>query len=116
MLTPIPLADLGADLDTDPEHEDLQADGHPLHAGLSPRLLLACGIVTDDTATLRLYRYDAELARWVPSKVEAETVNPATDSGVFEMRFTCAEISGRYALVQESGDGEVTYVFRPGQV
>lgn len=110
-LTPIALAALGASLDALPTAAGVTGK----HAGISPKLLVACGVVTSATAGLRLYRYDSELGRWVPSAVARATVDPAVDGGVFELRFNTAEISGLYALVNETATGTVSYVFRSGQ-
>jgi hypothetical protein len=116
LLTPILLSALGDDLDAALDADGLLAeDDTPLHAGMSPLLLVACGVVSEDTATLRLYRHDEELGRWVPSAVAADVVDPEEDAGVFELRYNTAGIPGRYALVQEDGDGEVEYVFRSGR-
>lgn len=115
-MKPIALADLGAGLDAALTAAALQdSDGRPLHVSMSPPLLAACGRVTTSTAGLRLYRYDEELARWVPSAVPQATVDNTVDAGVWELRFTTAGISGYYALVQETGTGVVDYVFRPGR-
>lgn len=111
LLAPIALAALGADLDA-----ALDAVGvDNLHEYMSPQLLVVCGRVTTASATLRLYRRDEEIGRWVPSAVAAVTVAPGTDTGVFEMRFITAEVTGNYALVLEALTGTVEYVFRPGR-
>ena len=109
--TPIALASLGASLNALPTAAGVTGR----HAGHSPKLMVLKGIVITSTAALRLYCYDSELLRWVPSEKAAQTVDPSVDGGVFEIRVNTAEIAGLYALVQESGTGVVSYVFRPGQ-
>ncbi len=114
-LAPIALADLGAGLDAALDAAALNPGGEPAYMFAAPPLLVACGRVTGAVAGLRLYRHDGDLGRWVPSAVAVASVNPATDAGVFELRFNTAAVTGYYALVQESGAGVVEYVFRPGR-
>lgn len=106
-LVPIAIADLGASLDALPDATGV--DGK--HESMSPILLVACAIITVNTADLRLYRYDEALARWIPSAVAAATYAV----GVHELRFNTAGIGGLYALVKTAGLGTVEYAFREGR-
>ena len=97
----------GANLDALPDAAGVDEK----HESMSPILLVAAVKVTVASADLRLYRYDAGLARWVPSAAGTTTV----DVGVHELRYNTAGIDGLYAMVNESATGTVEYVFREGR-
>lgn len=105
-LIPIAIADLGANLDA--ALTATGVDGRWMYG--SPPLLTAHIIVSTNTATLRLYVYDDELARWFPSEAAAQVVAV----GVRELRFNTAAVPGNYALVQEAGAGTAVYRFHSG--
>lgn len=105
-LVPIAVADLGASLDALPAAAGVTGK----HVGMSPPLLVAAIIVSTAAVDLRLYRYDSELLRWIPSATAAATYG----TGVHELQWITAAVKGLYALVQTGGAGTVSYVFRPG--
>lgn len=110
-LTPIAIADLGAGLDALPTAVGVTGRW----VSMGPQLLMIAARVITAAATVRLYRYDAELLRWVPSAVVAQVLDPAVDAGLYELRFNTAAIDGLYALVQTAGAGVVSYYVRPGR-
>lgn len=104
---------LGAALDTKPEHATLaNADGSKKWIGLGAGLLAIDTLVINDDAVVRLYRWNSELERWVPSSVPSFTLTTGTDAGVKELRYNTARIEGPYILAQESGTGVVTHSYR----
>ena len=105
-LSPIAIADLGASLDAAPGASGV--DGKHMYA--SPPLLVAHVVVTVNTADLRLYVYDQELGKWIPSAVAVATYAV----GVHELRFNTAAVPGNYAMVKEAGSGTVAYTFHSG--
>lgn len=104
---------LGAALDKNPEHSDFTTGtGGKKWIGLGAGLLAIDTLVINDDAVVRLYRWNPELERWVPSSVPSFTLTTATDAGVKELRYNTARIEGPYILAQESGTGIVTHSYR----
>jgi len=104
---------LGAALDKNPNHADFNTNtGGKKWIGLGAGLLAIDTLVINDDAVVRLYRWNPELERWVPSSVPSFTLTTGTDAGVKELRYNTARIEGPYILAQESGTGIVTHSYR----
>lgn len=75
--------------------------------GSPPRLVLDVTVAAA-AATVLLYRFDEELAVWVPSAAPAS----ALSVGTAELRYETSSVPGFYSLVRTAGTGTGIYAVR----